>query len=390
MAVHPDDRRIAKKVLELRLVGRERVQEAGRILLLRQDRGEATSLDEVLFERQLLSAREVLDLQRALALRAAHCPCGARLNVWAQRPGARVACADCRAPVQVPGADREDPFALSAARPQAPAPRDGAGLTAIGVCATLGLGAALVDTAVESRATHMGLAAGVCAGAYTLLVPLLSHRLRWPTMAGLGLALFSGLLVACGLGNAPGARALVTCGLDAHLLLAPLVLVHLLLLLLAGQSLLTRARPTLMLGAVLPLVWGLVFFTWRSVPGTDAGAWLRGPGALDALPWYAHPGAVTLLLAFPLGAGAFLLTGLQALRRGAPHRLLRHGALAASLLLLSGFGLTVGAASGRIPEPRLRRAVEAHLAARLAPCWRTPVRAAPTRGTVAAAIQPGR
>ena len=388
MAVHPDDRRIAKKVVELKLLSREKVQEAGRILAVRGDVGEPTSLDQVLFERELLSPTEVLKLQRALALRCAYCPgCQARLNVWKEKPGASVRCPECRkAKVAVPGGDREDPFKAASAHPPAgSAARDGGGLTTLGVLGTFLAGALLVDTAVESRATHMALPAAVCAGSYALLAPLLGSRLRWPTTAALGVTLFTGLAVACGLGNAPGARALVTFGHDAHLALAPLVLFHLLLLLVAGQHLLIRARPLLLLVGVLPLVWGLLFFAWRSVPGTDPAVWLSGPGPLARLPWYAHPGAVTLLFVFPLGALLFLLAGLKGLFARQPLLLLRRASLAASLLLLGGFGLAIGAASQRIPEPALQRQVDTRLAGRVAPFW-TQGDPRPAKGSVAAAL----
>lgn len=390
MRAHEDDRRIAKKVLELKLARKEEIQDAGRILVVRADVGEPTSLDQILFEREVLSAGQVGKLQRALQLRTAHCPgCQARLNLWKEKPGAQVRCPSCKkAKVPVPGADREDPFKVAAARESARVPaKDSSGLVTLGLMGTLGVGGLLVDTAVESRGSHLMIPAAACAVGYGVLGPLLGGRLRWPTTAAIGVALYTGLVVASALGNGPGAPALVTLGRDAHQVLAPLVLFHLLLVLLASQAVLVRTRPILVLLGALPAVWGLLFFAWRSAPGADPAVWLAGPvGPLDRVPWYLHPGAVTLLGLFPLVGAAFLLAGLHGLIRGQPALLLRRVSVAASLLLLTGFGLAIGTARGRIPQPELEREVQTALAGRLAPFW-TEAGPAP-RGSTAAALSP--
>lgn len=400
MGFHADDKRFAKKVVELNLAGKAKVQETARIIALRADLGEVTSLEHLLFEKNILSAGEVYKAQKALKLRTVFCPgCQTRLNLFKEKPGSAAKCSKCKGKVPVPGADKHDPWKTGAASAKSAktsgrasarmAAADSSGGSALGLIASLGFVALLADAALESRGTHMLLPASASAAGFGVTAALLGRKLGALTTSALGLATVTGLSVAYAIGNAPGSRGLLALGHDAHQALAPLVALHVMLLLVAGHGLLVRARAALLL-LLLPLVYGLVFFTWRSVPGTDPSMWLQGGPFMDRVPWFAHPGAVTLLLALPLGALLFLGAGLRSLFGGSPALFLRRAALAASLLFLTGFGLTVGAASGRIPHADLEQQVQTTLAGRIAPYWKQPAPPKPAKASLAVALTPSR
>lgn len=367
--VHPDDKRVAQKVVELKLARRAAVEEALRILAVRHDVGEASSLEQVLFERDVLDARRLDRVQQASKVRTVFCPsCEQRLNLFETKPGSKAKCTTCKTKVLVPDAPEapsESAREPARATPE-PEPR---GLTLVGLAGTLGAFALLVDAALESRGGPLALPAAVCAGAFGLGAGALRKQLRPLTLAAIGLVLVTGLLVAATLGHAPGSGVLRVAGFDAHRALPALVLLHVVVALFAAHELFMRARSALPLLGLLPVLWGMVFFTWRAF-SADPGVWLAGgPSVLDRVPWFLHPGALTLLLVFPAAALLFLGGGVVGLVRGQPALLLRRVGVGASFALLAAFGLAVGAARGELRHPELERRVQTALAGRLAPTW---------------------
>ena len=76
---------------------------------------EMCSLEQVMFERDLLSAAKVVKVQKALSLRSVFCGgCQTRLNLFKDKPGSKVKCPNCKNKVPVPGGDPKDPFAVGA------------------------------------------------------------------------------------------------------------------------------------------------------------------------------------------------------------------------------------------------------------------------------------
>jgi hypothetical protein len=365
-----EDRRIGKLAVELGFTEKQHVDESLRILRLRADIGQPLTMDRLLFERQLLDAGEIYEVQARAGLRPVICPaCPARFNTFLNKPGSTTSCPRCGHRIGVGGFDPQDPFKLrdrTSARLAALPKRREVGVGLVGV---LAMGALLGKTVHESWGNHMGLYALATTGAFVLLTILLTRRMRFLGATSLGLAMFTGLVVGSVLGNPPGAPALRVFGESAHQLVPPLILLHLALVLVLGGAALAKRGRTLPLFALLITgLYGLSFFVWRILPGSDPSHYLSGGPSLlpQSLPWFLHPGAVTLLLLFPLAALAFLFTGAWRLQ---PNRLFRHTGIAVGLAMLTGLGLAVGTARGEIPVAQLETEVQHALAGRLAPYW---------------------
>jgi hypothetical protein len=380
------DQLIAEHVRERGLVDPHDLEESLRILDVRADIGEASSLDALLFERGLLDADEVRTLQKRLSQRSVFCPeCATRHELYERKPGKRVRCSECRLKFTVPGQDEHDPFALLERGPR-PELEQGLFAKLLSLLVLVGVGACFVLATLGSWGSAFGYAAlgggvlCVCGAA-----PLVKRQ-RFLAAAGGGLALFTALVVFSAASTSPGEPGLSLLGVGAHRLVPALVIVHLLLLSgLALPFLREVESSALYLALCVPLCYGGLFFASRCFPGVEVTALLSDPsGALSVLPWYLHPGVVTLLVVFPLAGLVVVGAGVVRIARREPGTLLRHGGLVLGLALLAAFGLTVGTLRGEIPLGEARRSsLEQALGGRQA-AWLE--RAETPRGSTAAAV----
>ena len=382
MGHHPADVSFGKAAHAKGWIDREGARDAMRTVKVLSEAGETTTLSRVLFEQDMLSAKQVRQLQDKLEQREALCECGSRVETYTRKPGSKARCPSCKAKVTVPGTDPKDPFHVPAAAANAPS-QSGAQL-ALGVVGLVAVGAVLAQGAHESWGSHMGLGAVVTssvAGALALVVTLRGSALGG---AGILLATLSGLVVAAAAGNPVSEPAYSAFGLSAHAALPGLIALHLVLAWwVLKASVFPQGPEGVMAFVGLFSAPPLAFFVYRCLPGTDPTHYFTGPSVLAKVPWFAQPGAIALLYLFPLTAcvlgGVALVRSLRKRSGG----LLTHAGFAASLALLSGFGLAVGTVGDQLPtagNPRL----EPLLAARLDPQWKTHE---PARASTAAAVQ---
>jgi hypothetical protein len=352
-------RRIGKLAVKAGLVSAKEVNEAGRILAIRADIGEACGLDQILFERKMITAEDVSTLQSTLQLKVVHCPeCQLETNQFGRKAGSTRKCPKCKARIVVPGVDTTAPYSTVSKREhrqqQRPAETPvSTSAQALGLCATLVAGSALGGAAWTAWGTGLQWGALAAAGGFTVAALVLLRAKRFREAGALGLLITTCLVVVASAVSPRGVASLAP-GLEVQALLAPLVLVHVgALLALVLPALRRINNPWLFLGLFVPLSYALLFFGSRCIPGADVATFVSGPAALDRLPWYLHPGLVTLLGVFPAAAVALLLSGLyRRVRHGHPG-VLRQGALALSLLLLSTFGLSLACMRGTLPSPDL-------------------------------------
>ncbi len=370
---HKTSRRIGKLAVKAGLVSAKEVNEAGRILAMRADIGEACGLDQVLFERKMISAEDVLTLQSTLELKVVHCPeCQVETNQFGRKPGSTRKCPKCKARIVVPGVDTTAPYSTVSRRELKQQQRPEAAPVslsshALGLLSTLGTGCALGGAAWSAWGTNLQAGALVAAAVFLVAVIVLFKGKRFLEAGALGLLITTCLVVVASAVSPRGTTSLAS-GLEVQALLAPLVLLHVGALLALSLPALRRINsPWLFLGLFVPLSYALLFFGSRCIPGADVATFVTGPAALDRLPWYLHPGLVTLLGMFPVAAVALLGSALIRRLRHGHAGLLRQGALALSLLLLSTFGLGLACMRGTLPSPELCAKVDRALGDRCDP-----------------------
>jgi hypothetical protein len=228
----------------------------------------------------------------------------------------------------------------------------------------------------------VGLPAVGATLAVVVAVLVLLRRGALLEAGALGLLGTTGFVVAAASLTAPGAIAFAP-GVTLHALLAPLVVLHVAAVFILALPMLKCAESSfLFLGLLAPLSYGLLFFLSRCVPGADPATFVVGPKALANVPWFLHPGIVTLLGLFPLAAAALMVHGLIRRLRHGKSGLLRRAAFATSLLALATLGFGLAAARERLPNPELCRQVGGLLDARCDD-WLQKPRAA--KGSVGAA-----
>lgn len=382
------NREIGKLAVKLELIDVEQAQEGLRILEVRQDIGEPGALDQILYERGYLSADDVYELQCRLKQRLVFCPdCDARHDVFQRRPGSKFKCTQCRTRFRIPGEDRDAPFEVPAPEGR-PELEQGLGAHSLGLLGIAALGALFAAAALQAWGNELRWPVLGTAAAFLAVTAYLGRQKQLLAAAGAGLALFTGLVLAVAIGNQPGFQFLSDFGtgisIDAHRLVGPLVVFHLVVLALMVKSFLGRLdSPWLFLVILIPLCYGFLFFVSRCIPGTGVTHVVSGPGVLTRVPWFLHPGVLTLLLVFPLAALVLAGGGLRRLVKQEAGTLLRDGGLIASLLLLTAFGLAVGSLSEVIPQPALRTKVDGALAGRTA-SWAGPAEKQPVATTAVA------
>jgi len=378
---HPADVAFGKAAFAKGWVEREAARDAMRTVKVLRENGETTTLSRVLFEQDLLTARQVRSLQTKLGQREALCECGSRIETHGKKPGSKARCPDCKARVDVPGSDLDDPFrTIEVDR----STQQSGGQLAVGLVTSLALAGVLGAAARESYGGHMGFGAAVTSGVAGALALLCVARGAALGAAGVLLAAISGLSVAAVLGNPAGAPAYTAFGVSAHMAMPGLIALHLVVAcVVLRQSLFAKGPDGVMAWTVLVSLYPLAFFGYRCLPSTDPSHYFTGPSVLAKVPWMAQPGSVALLYLFPLMALMLGGAGLIRSLRGRKGGILTHAGFAASLLILSGFGLALGTSTGQLPTQgnvQLDRLV----AERVGPHWGPPPGAP---ASVAAAIQ---
>ncbi len=378
------DRQLGQLAVKLGLVSVAQVNECLRIQAAQEEVGETTSLDRVLFDQGLLSGPNVYQIQSQLRLRIAFCPhCDTKYNLFSAKPGSVVQCKKCGGRIPVPGHDAANPFlapavaggaprqgavveakraraagASNAAGEPAPAgkpAKSGAATFVIAALLWVGVGALLVESTVSAYRSDslLKLPSAVAAGAFLLVSIPVRRGGQFFTAAGLGLAGYTGLVAWTALTQKPGSGVYTTFGLDACRLLTPLILVYIGLVFAAGAAFL-RVTPTWLAWIPFPpAIYGFMFFVLRLFPVVGEREYLYGPEFLKSMPWFAHPGVVTLVFFFPLAAAVLLVASLLRAVFGRPRTLFRSLGVILGLLVLSAFGIAIGRTRGEIELGRI-------------------------------------
>ncbi len=98
-----NDLEFAKAAIQARYVTEVRVKECLEEQKKVEKKGKTTSLDHVLFQRGLLTPKQLTELQNKLGRRIIFCDdCHAKLNVFDFEPGSKVKCPKCSESVLVP------------------------------------------------------------------------------------------------------------------------------------------------------------------------------------------------------------------------------------------------------------------------------------------------